>query len=772
MKSFSIKTKIKVTWLLGVTALALTLAPAATHAAATQYVYPINPYSVGGYGYGQYVAGTAGYHAGHDVAAGAGRAVYSTAEGIVTYSAKTPDSYRWGNLVMIEHTNWDGSKAVSLYGHLSNDRRVAAGQVIPAGTLIGFVGPSYTAENGNWAAHLHFQIKYGGYGAGIGQYDASISGYVPASSLGAFANPQGYVLARNTMLPTAPPAATWNHQAVSAIGSGTYGKNQWFEVTFQTKNTGNQTWSKGGEHPVRLATDRPRDRASVLSTGMGGRGWLTPNRIEMVADTPPGGIATFKAVMNAGAVPAGYYEEFFTPVVEGIGFMPSQGLGVGVRVNPATYGAQWVGQSFNAHHNPTDRSLETTADYLAPGRRVGAKAYIKNTGDIAWTSTGANPVRLGTANPYDRLSGFAIQGDTTIPGSENWLAPNRASAIDGRLESNGVITPTDTINPGETAVFSFSLKGIPNAGQFQEYFNPVVEGIGWMNNLGMWYKVGVPQPGFHYGYAGQANPGTVALSRNSTSASLDVRNTGQETWQVGGNVRLGTDRVRDRSSAFTASDWIAPNRLSTIDTNVTTPGKTTIEPGEIARFSFGMTNSSAPDGAYPEYVRPVVDGVGWMPEDFGAYLPVNVQSPAKDYQVVSQTFDLSPNNLKIGQTPTATLAIRNLGHENWQVGGSNPISLATTRPNDRLSGFSLLTGADPWLSQNRASRIDGKVTSTNPLTAVGTAEIKQGEVALFKVPMKVPTVPFGLYNEYFNLVQEGGSWFPDYGIFFPLQVNP
>ncbi len=134
-----------------------------------------------------------------------------------------------------------------------------------------------------------------------------MSGYVPASGLGAFANPQGYILARNSINPP-QPVATWNHQATSATGSGTYGKNQWFEVEFKTKNTGNQTWSKGGNNPVRLATDRPHDRSSVLSTGMGGRGWLTPNRIEMVADTPPGGIATFKAVMNAGAVPPGAAE--------------------------------------------------------------------------------------------------------------------------------------------------------------------------------------------------------------------------------------------------------------------------------------------------------------------------------------------------------------------------------------------------------------------------------------------------------------------------------
>jgi murein DD-endopeptidase MepM/ murein hydrolase activator NlpD len=766
----SIKTKLKATCLIAFTAFAISLVPTAAQATADHYFYPINPYSVGGYGFGQYVAGTAGYHAGHDVAAGAGAAVYATAEGVVTYSARTPDSYRWGNLVMIEHTNPDGSKAVSLYGHLSNDRRVAAGQIIPAGTLVGFVGPSYTAENGNWAAHLHFQIKYGGYSTGIGQYAAEMSGYVSASGLGIFANPQGYVLARNSISPP-QPTKVWDHQGVSASGSGTYGKNQIYEVEFKTKNTGNQTWSKGGANPVRLATTLPNDRGSSFSNGMGGRGWLSPNRIEMVADTPPGGIATFKAVFNNAIIPPGYYEEFFTPVVEGVGFMRNQGLGVGVRVNPSSYGAQWVGQSFNAHHNPTDRSLPTDADYLAPGRRVGAKAYIRNTGDIPWKSTGANPVRLGTSQPFDRLSGFAIQGDGSIPASENWLAPNRASAIDGRLDGDTIV-PADTINPGEIGVFSFSLKGIPNPGQFQEYFNPVVEGVGWMNNIGMWYKVGVPQPGYHYGYAGQANPGTVALSRNTTNASLDIRNTGQETWQVGGNVRLGTDRIRDRQSGFASSDWIAPNRLSTIDTNATTPGKTTIDPGEVARFSFGMTNQNIPDGSYPEYVRPVVDGVGWMPEDYGAYLPVTVQSAAKDYQVVSQTFSQTPANLRAGQTPTATLAVRNLGHDTWQVGGPNPISLGTARPNDRLSGFSLLSGSDPWPSQNRASRIDGKVTGLNPLTAVGTTDIKQGEIALFTVPMKVPAVPFGLYNEYFNLVQEGGGWFPDYGIFFPLQVNP
>ncbi|MDP9212142.1 MAG: M23 family metallopeptidase, partial [bacterium] len=150
--------------LVAVAVLALVpLVPAAPAEAADGYQYPCSPYRLSGYNFGQYVSGW-GYHAGQDIGCSSGTPVYAIADGKVVYSALTPDSWRWGNLIMIEHTNPDGSKATSLYGHLSNNRRVAAGQHVSKGQHIGAIGPSNTRENGRWGDHLHFAVHLGAYG--------------------------------------------------------------------------------------------------------------------------------------------------------------------------------------------------------------------------------------------------------------------------------------------------------------------------------------------------------------------------------------------------------------------------------------------------------------------------------------------------------------------------------------------------------------------------------------------------------------------------------
>ncbi|MDP2717471.1 MAG: M23 family metallopeptidase, partial [Candidatus Micrarchaeota archaeon] len=172
------------------------LPPAEPTKAYSGYQFPCDNYSISGYYFGQWVSGS-GYHVAEDACSGAGRAVYAAADGQVVYSAKTPDSYRWGNLVMIQHNNGDGSEATGVYAHLSNDRRVSAGQSVSKGQLIGFTGPSYTAENGNWSAHLHFGLKTGPYGAAIGTYSPQINGY-RSDGYGPYAHPTNYVNGRKT----------------------------------------------------------------------------------------------------------------------------------------------------------------------------------------------------------------------------------------------------------------------------------------------------------------------------------------------------------------------------------------------------------------------------------------------------------------------------------------------------------------------------------------------------------------------------------------------
>mgnify|MGYP000408569919 FL=1 len=103
------------------------------------------------------------YHMGVDLGGelGAGAPVYAVGDGVVK---EVQERTSFGLVVLIEHTLSDGTKVVSLYGHLKpSDQPVAVGEVVRMGDRVGSLGTS--AENGGWTPHLHFGIHKDAYSA-------------------------------------------------------------------------------------------------------------------------------------------------------------------------------------------------------------------------------------------------------------------------------------------------------------------------------------------------------------------------------------------------------------------------------------------------------------------------------------------------------------------------------------------------------------------------------------------------------------------------------
>jgi len=94
----------------------------------------------------------------------------------------------------------------------------------------------------------------------------------------------------------------------------------------QFKNTGTATWKKGGSTPIRLGTDRPRDRVSPLAFN-----WLSPSRIELDEnEVAPGEIGRFSFTLH-GAAP-GNYKEYFRPVAEALYWLEDYGVHIPLNV--------------------------------------------------------------------------------------------------------------------------------------------------------------------------------------------------------------------------------------------------------------------------------------------------------------------------------------------------------------------------------------------------------------------------------------------------------
>ena len=81
-----------------------------------------------------------------------GDPVFSVADGLVIYAGEP--SSGWGNTLVIAHRAADGRMLHSMYSHL--DRiEVARNQIVSRGKRVGTVGTG----NGNYPAHLHFEIR-------------------------------------------------------------------------------------------------------------------------------------------------------------------------------------------------------------------------------------------------------------------------------------------------------------------------------------------------------------------------------------------------------------------------------------------------------------------------------------------------------------------------------------------------------------------------------------------------------------------------------------
>lgn len=131
---------------------------------------------------------------------------------------------------------------------------------------------------------------------------------------------------------------------------------------------------------------------------------------------------------------------------------------------------------------PFDYELIDQSSYpsvMAPGTSTNVWIEVKNTGTVTWHGDGIeNVVRLGAGSRYgsanqqrDYISEFA---------NDDWLSTNRTANI---LHS--------VIKPGWHTRFQFNIKAPSTPGTYKAYFTPVVEGVEWMKDIGIYWEITV-----------------------------------------------------------------------------------------------------------------------------------------------------------------------------------------------------------------------------------------------------------------------------------------
>jgi hypothetical protein len=236
----------------------------------------------------------------------------------------------------------------------------------------------------------------------------------------------------------------------------------------KAKNVGTETWSNTGANPVRVGTSRPIQRNSQFCDDT----WINCARPASLQESEVnvGETGTFEFWYKV-PVTGGRFDEYFTLLAEGNMWMNDPGLHFRTYSEPAVWSYQPVDQ-----YAYTDDGKTTPANLslLQPGQRVFIGVSARNTGNVTWTNSGANPVRIGTSNARGRQSGFC---DPT------WINCSRPVSLS-----------EVSVAPGETGTFEFWYKAPSRLGEYREYFTPLIEGIEWMNETGLNFRSDVVHP--------------------------------------------------------------------------------------------------------------------------------------------------------------------------------------------------------------------------------------------------------------------------------------
>lgn len=139
------------------------------------------------------------------------------------------------------------------------------------------------------------------------------------------------------------------------------------EFTIKLKNTGSATWSKvggpDGQGIMMLGTYAPKNRKSEFETNL----WPKQTRgaIMQEDEVEPGEIATFIIPLKAPGR-SGVYQEFFAPVIDWVGWIPSEPIRLWVQVEQDNSLPRPIVSTPDVQ--PTIPEIETPAEETSEGK--------------------------------------------------------------------------------------------------------------------------------------------------------------------------------------------------------------------------------------------------------------------------------------------------------------------------------------------------------------------------------------------------------------------
>lgn len=381
----------------------------------------------------------------------------------------------------------------------------------------------------------------------------------------------------------------------------------------------------------------------------------------------------------------------------------------------------WFGKTTGPEYAWSIESFTYTGgdNIISAGETETVTLKAKNIGRQPWYNHGNHPIRIGTWEGTNRVSGLA---------TNTWLSNSRPTTL-----------VENSVQPGSVGTFTFTIAS-SKVGSYPESFNLVAENYQWFQwpgfrptiNVNSGYSWGVENIIYDRG-TGVMEPGRPQL------ITLVVKNTGNIAWSKnsGPRIRLGTWLPDRKSNA--GSGWISQTRATEMN-------ETTVAPGQTAGFQFYVQAPTG--GTFYERMNLVAEGVTWF-NDPG--LTLYLQGLTYQWEPVSHSHSTGTANIPRNTNFTLNVRVKNTGSMTWRKNSGYPVRLATVAPQNR--GSALYTPT--W------------ITDTRP-AALNEDTVAPGEFGTFTINAKSPSLP-GPRNERFSLIAEGVAWFNDPG--FSIYVN-
>ena len=261
-----------------------------------------------------------------------------------------------------------------------------------------------------------------------------------------------------TLLTPAPAQASngWNAAFLSQDPWPTLAPGAVASYTIRFRNAGTQAWRRDvAGQQVNLAVFGDSEFFAQQGYAVG---WYAPTRPATTTEAvvAPGGTATFTFSVRGPATGTSY-RMYVHPVLEGVEHLEDPGAFL-IVAGDAGFHSRWVSESPFPIVDP---------DQTTPAMTI----TFRNAGTRSW--------RRGVAGEQATLG---INGDdrTLAAYGVSWPTPDRPA-----IQTEAVVAP------GQNATFTFAMRGPTTPGTYQLHLRPVVDGVTWMEDEGVFMYITV-----------------------------------------------------------------------------------------------------------------------------------------------------------------------------------------------------------------------------------------------------------------------------------------